>query len=64
MSALPVTNVVTRQKGEGETLFASPLKPIVSIGAQGRTRTDTRIGGPAPQAGVSTNSTTWASVFL
>ena len=42
----------------------SPITPIHHLCAQDWTRTSTPLRAPAPQAGVSTNFTTWAdSVF-
>jgi hypothetical protein len=40
--------------------FAKPANDLASYGAQERTRTSTPLRAPAPEAGASTNSATWA----
>src|SRR3954453_8037877 len=40
--------------------FAKPDSDLASDGAQERTRTSTPLRAPAPEAGASTNSATWA----
>ena len=42
--------------------FARPGPSMHSRGAQERTRTSTPLRAPAPEAGASTNSATWAQV--
>ena len=43
-------------------LARSPRQPVRGDGAQERTRTSTPLRAPAPEAGASTNSATWAQI--